>query len=207
MGQIRAEAAARYGAQVRFVFDDDVDRAKRLADRYPDCRPFSDNDAINWEALDALFLCTPPHTRGPLELRALDAGVPFFVEKPIGCNTTQIEPVLRSLADRPLLTAVGYMNRYRASVVHLRQQLAEQEALGLSGYWLGTRYRVPWWSRPEQSGGPVNEQTTHLVDLGRYLLGEVESVQALQRPEQPGEPPATTSINLRFHNGALFSLL
>ena len=45
--------------------------------------------------------------------------------------------------------------------------------LGAAGNWVNASYAVPWWGRRELSGGPVNEQATHLVDLARHLVGEV----------------------------------
>ncbi|MNC14355.1 hypothetical protein D3C75_621310 [compost metagenome] len=47
------------------------------------------------------------------------------------------------------------------------------------GQWMGDMPGVAWWRNQEQSGGQFTEQTTHIVDLLRYLAGEVTEVYGL----------------------------
>ena len=67
---------------------------------------------------------------------------------------------------------------------------------------------MPWWSKKDGSGGPVNEQATHLVDLARHLVGEISAVQALSQPN-PKHPGliGSASINWQFENGEMGSML
>src|SRR6266516_7255360 len=70
--------------QVVAVADPAVERAGRLAGEvgasaYDDWRPM-----LERERLDALYVCVPPFAHGPPELAAVEAGLPFFVEKPLG---------------------------------------------------------------------------------------------------------------------------
>jgi myo-inositol 2-dehydrogenase/D-chiro-inositol 1-dehydrogenase len=53
----------------------------------------------------------------------------------------------------------------------------------------------------------VNEQATHLVDLARYLVGEVRQVQAVvsEHPERPGMA-GSAAVTLEFDHGVLGSL-
>jgi predicted dehydrogenase len=54
----------------------------------------------------------------------------------------------------------------------------------------------------------VNEQATHIVDLARYLVDEVESVQAVaQMSESHPDLIGSAAINLHFANGSPGSLL
>src|SRR5205823_13759635 len=74
--------------------------------------------------------------------------------------------------------------------------------------WVGRPYRVAWWLEAGQSGGPFNEQGTHLVDLCRFLIGEVVEVLALARMSETHPDVAdSVSVTLRFASGALGSLL
>jgi predicted dehydrogenase len=47
------------------------------------------------------------------------------------------------------------------------------------GRWLGSFPGVPWWRKMDQSGGQMVEQTTHIVDLARFLMGEITSVSCV----------------------------
>ena len=70
------------------------------------------------------------------------------------------------------------MNRYRNSVSHVRAILQSRNIIGISAHWIGKKYGVPWWGAIGQSGGPFNEQATHLVDLFRHLAGVAEPLCA-----------------------------
>ena len=175
MGRERARAAGSFGIETLFLFDEDGGRAELLAKECPGARILKGTDALFAESLDALFVCTPPFCRGPLELRATNSGISFFVEKPIGIKAGQLQVVLDNLERSAVLTAVGYMNRYRNSVSHVRTLLQSRKIIGISAHWIGKKYGVPWWGVIGQSGGPFNEQATHLMDLFRHLAG-VEQV-------------------------------
>ncbi len=205
MGRIRARAAAGHGARVIEVCDVESDRACELAATLPDCVVRAEPLGLTWDRLDAVFVCTPPFARGPVEQLAIEHGVPFLVEKPVGLSASGVAAVADALARRPVLSAVGYMNRYRESVERARELLRGETVLGLACNWIGTPYRVAWWARPELSGGAINEQTTHLVDLGRYLVGEIVEVQGMATPPDT-DGRTTAGFNLRYRDGALYSL-
>ncbi len=207
MGRARAEASARLGATLVAVCDVSLQAAEALAG--PSGAACVQNvEALDWSRLDVAFVCTPPSERGPAELLAIEHGVPFMVEKPIALSARQLKPVMSALATRPVVNAVGYMNRYRASIQAIKESLVGQPVLGCAAHWISSRYEVPWWFRPEESGGPINEQATHFVDLARYLVGDITHVQALAHVA--GANPGlieSASIGLQFEGGQLGSLL
>ena len=208
MGKVRAAAAAEFGANVVCVCDANLALANEVSRSLPECKAIESPAQLEWSSLDAVFICTPPSERGPVELAAIEHGVPFLVEKPAGLSAESVSNIAQALAAKPMLTAVGYMNRYRKSVQHVRSWAKQHDVLGMSTDWLVGMYRVPWWSQKNGSGGPVNEQATHLIDLARYLVGEIESVQAMAQPV-PTQPDlvGSASINLRFVGGQVCSML
>ena len=180
------EAAARFGAR---AFDD----AARMVDEVD---------------LDALYICVPPFAHGEPERLALDKGLPFFVEKPVALDIGTAEDVAAAVARQGLVTAVGYHWRYLDTVDEVRGLLAHNPARLLSGYWLDSTPPPRWWWRKEASGGQMLEQTTHLVDLARFLVGDVVRVYGqtghVARPEFPDLDVATTSTaTLTFASGAI----
>jgi predicted dehydrogenase len=207
MGCERARVAAQLGARLVAVADPDGGRADALAEQYPGTAALADPARLPWPGLDAVFVCTPPFARGPVERAAIEAGVAVFVEKPVGLCAAQCTPLLGALRERPVVNAVGYMNRYRRSVEAARHFLAGVPVLGLSGNWVCGMYKVPWWARKDQSGGQINEQCTHLVDLARYLVGEVVEVQAVaHRPAEAPDVDGEAAVILRFAGGTLGTL-
>jgi myo-inositol 2-dehydrogenase/D-chiro-inositol 1-dehydrogenase len=205
MGRERAMAAASFGVEAVLLFDVEGGRAKSLADECPKARTLKGSDAVFNEKVDALFICTPPFCRGPLELRAIGSRIPFFVEKPIGVTAGQAQAVLDNLGRTPVLTSVGYMNRYRNSVCRAKDILRSRNIIGITAHWAGKKYGVPWWGVLEQSGGPFNEQATHLMDLFRYLAEVVEPLYAAACA--PGDIETTVLAIMRLSGGALGSFL
>ena len=178
MGRERALAAASFGVETIFLLDEDGSRAELLASACANTHILKGADALFDERPDALFICTPPFCRGPLELHAISSGIPFLVEKPIAVTSAQLQVVRDHLKRTPVLTAVGYMNRYRNSVQHAKAVLRSRHLIGITAHWAGKKYGVPWWGILEQSGGPFNEQATHIMDLLRYFTNGVEPLYA-----------------------------
>lgn len=208
MGRLRAAASAQFGADVVLAFDASREAAEDLADSLPSCRVADRLEEIDSTELDAIFVCTPPAARGFVELEAARRGIALFVEKPIGLSASAVEPVRRMLLASSSLSAVGYMNRYRESVRMARVKLSGETILGAHGHWINGMYRVPWWTNRDISGGSLNEQATHLVDLTRFLIGEVESVQvsAVGCPDNP-RLIGTAAIALRCEGNVPCSLM
>lgn len=207
MGRQRALAATAWGADVVCVHDQNAELAGQLAAELPGCTPLDDAKSLNWDDLDALFVCTPPVARGPMESSAAAHGVAVFVEKPVGLSAEHFQPILQAVQSANVVNAVGYMNRYRDSVLRAREIVAGQSVLGVSAHWLCGRYRVPWWGREDHSGGPINEQATHLVDLVRFLCGEVLDVRGIiSPPTATGGDFQAAAFTLRLENGGVCSM-
>lgn len=90
------------------VADVDMARATDAASRFG-ARAFDDAAAmIDAVELDALFICVPPFAHGEPERLAINAGLPFFVEKPVALDLGTAEDVAASVERLGLVTAVGY---------------------------------------------------------------------------------------------------
>jgi myo-inositol 2-dehydrogenase/D-chiro-inositol 1-dehydrogenase len=207
MGKERARCVSALGATVAFIHDVERSRADELARAYPGCAVATDTSEVVCARPDALFVCTPPSARGFVEMEAIALGVPFFVEKPIGISAQNVAPVRDALRKASLIHAVGYMNRVRLSVEHARRILHNRQILAISGYWVGRKYLVPWWLRSSDSGGPVNEQATHLIDLSRFLGGNIVGVSFTTGSIlEKSDSQLSAAFLLAFESGALGSL-
>ena len=190
------------------IADVDEGRAQDAAARFG-ARAFADADAMLAEVeLDAVYICVPPFAHGTPERAALAAGLPFFVEKPVALDLATAEAIAAEVAAAGLVTAVGYHWRYLDTVDEVRGLLAHNPARLMSGYWLDSTPPPQWWWHEDQSGGQMVEQTTHLLDLARYLGGEVTRVYGLagrtERAEFPGlNVPTVSTASLQFADGGI----
>ncbi|HVC33263.1 MAG TPA: Gfo/Idh/MocA family oxidoreductase [Chloroflexota bacterium] len=200
-------------AQVVAVFDVDLDASERAATRFPGCRVYPSASALIGDApIDALYVCVPPYAHEDFESRASERGVALFVEKPIGLELGAARRAASVVESSGILNAAGYHWRYSPLVERARESLAGQTIAMAEGVWLGGLPGSRWWRTLRLSGGQVVEQTTHMVDLLRYFLGEVEEVYASGSsglyPEVEGyDITDASSATLRFQSGAVGTIL
>src|SRR3954465_10369461 len=114
VGLVGAGGGAQRHARVLSGFSDvqlvgvtDVlpEAAERLAGAHG-TRSFPDVRALLAEGLDALYVCVPPFPPRAPERAAVAAGVPLFVEKPVGVDSGTPGELARLIGERGLLTAV-----------------------------------------------------------------------------------------------------
>jgi predicted dehydrogenase len=158
--------------------------------------------------VDALYICVPPFAHGAPERAAIKRNLPFFVEKPVSLDIETAEAIAEEIEAAGLVTAVGYHWRYLDTVDEVRGILDRTPARLLSGYWLDSTPPPVWWWHEDQSGGQMVEQTTHLLDLARYLVGDVTRAYGLaghtDRAAFPGlDVPTVSTASLLFANGAV----
>lgn len=193
------------------VCDVDQARAEEAASALG-ARAYSDWRAmLDGNQLDALFICVPPFAHGEAEREAIARRIPFFVEKPVSLDIDTAESISAAIERAGLVTAVGYHWRYLEPLDEVRPILAATLPRLVSGYWLDSTPPPTWWHRQDRSGGQMVEQTTHVIDLCRYLVGEPLSVYGLAghwpRPEFPQlDVASVTTASLKFDNGAIGNL-
>lgn len=136
-------------------------------------------EMLDAETLDAVYICVPPHAHGAIERAVIRRDIPFFIEKPLGSSTAIPASLLQDIKERGLLTSVGYHFRYQENIAKLKEMLHGDKVGMIVGQWMGGMPGVAWWRNQEQSGGQFTEQTTHIVDLLRYLGGEVSEVYGM----------------------------
>ena len=165
---------------------------------------------------DAVYIMLPPYAHGPAEDLVIDRRIPFFVEKPVAIDLDTAKRVAEGVARHDLITAVGYMTRYRRSVQRVHELMTTQTPVLLHGGWLSGGPRAyegiwRWWVQKDKSGGQFLEQTTHTIDLARYLFGDVTQVYAVAVRDRKPRPDFFTIedaslVQLTFANGAAGNL-
>jgi predicted dehydrogenase len=191
------------GVEVAGVADPALDRAAELAELAGAAAYPSHMELLAAERLDALYVCVPPFAHGPPELAAIEAGLPFFVEKPVAIDQATAAGIAAALAGRPLVTCTGYHWRWLDIFDRAADLLAERPARLVQCAWLDKVPPPPWWPRRDGSGGQVIEQTTHVLDTARALAGEVAEVHAFGARQAAAEIHDVSVANLRFASGAV----
>lgn len=199
-------------AQLVAFSDLDKNRAEAAARRF-DGKSYTDAaKMLEEEKLDAVYVCLPPHVHGNAEILAAQKGCALFVEKPLANNMKTAEKIAAAIEDAKVPAAVGYHWRYHEATDRAQNLLSGKKAAQPAlcyGRWLGGFPGVPWWRKMNQSGGQLVEQTTHIIDLARYLIGEITSVScvaALREMDKAYEGatvPDVMALTATFDSGAI----
>lgn len=136
-----------------------------------------DNESA--DTFDAAVVAVEPTAHDNIELRLIDMGIPFLVEKPVEMDISKAEEISRRIKEKGLITAVGFQDRYLDLMDMIKAELPKHKAGGLVyGAWVGGIPKVWWWQKKSTCGGQLYEQNIHLVDGLRWLYGEPLSVYA-----------------------------
>lgn len=199
---------------VTFVGAYDVipDRAQSFAAQYGGTPYASAAEMLDTAKPDAVWVCIPPYAHGDAEMALLARRIPFLTEKPVSNSLDTARRVLEQVERTGTLAGAGYMNRYRRSVNRVKELMAADPAILVHGGWIGGTPGVAWWRVKAESGGQIVEQTTHIFDLVRYVVGEPKIVYAQgtrgfikDMPNYDVEDASTVAI--QFANGAVGNLM
>jgi predicted dehydrogenase len=170
---------------VTAICDVDEARAGVVAERCG-ARAFSDwQKMLAADAMDALFVCTPPAHHAAPAIAALGRALPVYLEKPLARARADGEAIVEAWRQSGAVCAVGYQWRSLDVLDELRSLLrGAQPGLLVSrsfGPTEGARRDLEqpasWFADPAASGGLLFELASHDIDLQIALAGPVESVQ------------------------------
>ena len=131
----RAEAAQQFGC----------------ARIYADHNEFFDNESK--ETVDAILICVEPTAHNGIEMRAIEAEIPFLVEKPIHMDLGEAEKIAKLIEEKNLITAVGFQDRYLDLMEIIKAELPKHKAGGLVyGSWVGGVPARWWWLKKSTCG-------------------------------------------------------
>ena len=158
------------------------------------------DELLNDPKIDAVIIATPPEPRFELARRALEAGKHLLLEKPVALRANDVAELQRIALQQQLSVAVDF--EYRA--VPLFMQAARLLAEGAVGTpwlvkldWLmSSRADASrpwnWYSQRRCGGGVLGALGTHAFDMLAWLIGPINSIQAVnhvsikERPHPSG---------------------
>lgn len=220
IGRHRMEALIESGlAEVAAVADPDPARAREAAAMGAGASQHPDLDALLGADLEGVVIATPSALHAEQSIRALQAGLPVFCQKPLGRTAREVRQVVRAaqVADRRLGVDLSYRH---TEAMRCIRDLIRDGAIGrvyAADLTFHNAYGPDkdWFYDPSQSGGGcVMDLGIHLVDLALWALGfpGVDHVtsrlfaggQPLAQPDEQVEDYATARLDLE--NGATATL-
>ena len=196
------------GVELVAFCDVDEGRANAAAEKFKGVAYTDHRAMLARERLDAVYICLPPNAHTDQEILAAQAGVAVFVEKPVARTLDKALEVREAIQKSGVINAVGYHFRYFDGTEIAQERLRGKTIGMVMGYWMGGLPGTYWWRRLEMSGGQIVEQTTHIFDLARYLVGEIVQVSAATALRALHDVPDLNVpdvgvVNVWFQNGAV----
>ena len=138
--------------------------------------------------IDVVDIVTPTNMHAEMAIEAAKNGKHVFCEKPLGLNLKQCEQMFAAVQKAKVVHMVCH-NYRRIPAIALAKKMIAEGALGRI-YHFRARYAqdrladpdfpLSWHLQKETSGSGVHSDiNSHIIDLGRYLVGEFKEVCGL----------------------------
>ena len=159
------------------------------------------------EDIDAVIVATPHSLHATQAVRALAAGKPVLVEKPLALTPGELRTVAAAAEASAAFALVGYNRRFaplaQAAAAHLAATPGPRHLLLRVN--AGPLPAASWQRREDEGGGRLVGEACHFIDLGSFLGGApVTAVQAQAVPTADVREDAT--IVLELGNGSLATI-
>jgi predicted dehydrogenase len=186
----------------KVVVDVTADLAETARQRYG-----FDEAAHDWRSviarqdIDAIDIVTPNDSHAEIAVRAAQAGKHIICEKPLARTGDEAKTMLDAVEKAGVIHMVAF-NYRRTPAVALAKKYIEEGRIGNILSFRGT-YLQDWSADPNgplswrfqkkvAGSGAVGDIGTHVIDLARYLVGEITAVNSIvktyvaSRPLQSG---------------------
>ena len=170
----------------------DAPKAADYARRHNVPNWYDDADAlINDPTVNAVYVATPPGSHADYAIRAMRAGKPVYVEKPMALNAEECAAMNQVSRETGMPLFVAFYRRALPYFLKVKE-LVDQRIIGDIRYvnirlnWqpddreVGTQ--PGWRVTPEVSGGGLfHDLASHQFDFLEYLLGPIKSASGYAR--------------------------
>jgi predicted dehydrogenase len=201
-------------AEIRALIDIDKRRAVELGARYGIEGAVEDHhEILQRDEIEAVSICTPPHTHVEIATASLRAGKHVLCEKPVAATLAGLDEVEHAEKLSGCLFSGVFQLRFGRGARQVRMLLDEERFgrlhLGVAEtLWFrdDEYYRsVGWRGRWEtEAGGATVSQAIHLIDLLLWYMGEPVSVYADAGVFRTSTETDDVSVAIvRFKNGGI----
>jgi len=149
-------------------------RAQELANQFGG-KAYTDYEQLLSSGIDAVYVTTPNTLHTPIVLSALTRGIHVFCEKPMAITFEDAKRIREAARASKGLYQIGHNRRFAPVYQFAKEKIAQ----GLVPYSANVKMNrgelknPPWVWNKDVTGGFLFESTIHLLDMIRWLMGEV----------------------------------
>jgi len=157
--------------------------------------------------LDLVCISSPPDLHREMALSALASGKSVLCEKPMAVTVEEASEMAGAARESGGLALIDHELRFHPAVRQMKLMIESGEIGRLyeirAVVTLASRnrpdLRYSWWCEESRGGGALGAIGSHLIDLARFLVGEISDVSCdlvrhiPVRPDHDGNPRKVTS--------------
>ncbi|HEX4086892.1 MAG TPA: Gfo/Idh/MocA family oxidoreductase [Chthoniobacteraceae bacterium] len=139
--------------------------------------------------IDIVDICTPNDSHAEIAIEAARQGKAILCEKPLAMDVAECQAMADAAKKARVVNMVCH-NYRRIPAIALAKRMIEEGAIGDRIYHYRARYAQDWIADPNfplvwrlqskiAGSGTHGDIDAHIIDLGRYLVGEVKEVCGL----------------------------
>jgi predicted dehydrogenase len=165
--------------------------------------------------IDIVDIATPNHLHPEMAIAAAEAGKHIICEKPLARTAPEAKAMLDAVIKAGVVNMVAF-NYRRTPAIALAKKYIEEGAIGEILNFRAT-YLQDWSADPASplswrfqksvaGSGAVGDIGTHIIDLARYLAGEITAVNGLARTiiaERPKQADGRDALGTTRTGGEL----
>ena len=144
------------------------------------CKSYrSYQELIDSEKLDVVYVVTPNVYHYETLKYALSRKLSIFCEKPMVIKLDHARDIMNTVKSSGVVFQVGHNRRFSFVYKKLKELLDSgriKPYMVIMKMVTGELQRPAWGADPKISGGHLFDTTLHMLDLSRWLFGEVEEV-------------------------------
>ncbi|MEY8576749.1 Gfo/Idh/MocA family oxidoreductase [Corynebacteriaceae bacterium 6-324] len=161
--------------------------------------------------IDAVSICSPNFLHHEIALAAIEAGKPFWIEKPMGRSADESQEIATGAATAGLVTSVGFNYRHVPAIAEARRLVRAGEIGTITNvrvsfkadYSADPLGALTWRFKKELAGsGVLGDLMSHGFDLAQFIVGKLDSVTATNGIFIQQRPLPTSGAASHFSQGS-----
>jgi predicted dehydrogenase len=194
IGRHRMEAMVATGlVEAAAIADPSPEMLEAAINAAPQAKMLSDLDELLALDLDGVVIATPSAQHAEQTIRALNAGVAVFCQKPLGRTAWEVKAVVEAARTADRLVGVDLSYRHTEAMRRIKallqaQHLGQVSAIDLTFH---NAYEPdkPWfYDKTLSGGGCVIDLGVHLIDLALWALDFPEVISVTSNLLAQGRP-------------------
>lgn len=139
--------------------------------------------------VDLVDIAAPSAIHAQIAIAAAKAGKHIFCEKPLALNLKDAKAMVNAVEKADVVNMIGF-NYRRVPAIALAKKLINDGEIGeiyhfrgiyQQGWLVDPNFPLAWRLRKEKAGyGSLGDLGAHVIDLARYLVGEIDEVLCTQ---------------------------